>query len=496
MDKPSGIPPVDQAGPVAMTAGMETPQFRRAARSWGALLAVCLLLTLLAAVDCRLKHSQASINGFHPSDASCVLFSSDFPSFCAKLAGTDAAARFLSETPRPFEAFELSVRKATGIRPTPLRWAAWLGPRFVWARWDGTHGLCVHPGLLLRVVHFWRTLWGARPDEAGLHACSGYYYAWRDGFLLLSSSSRYVRAALDAAPAGHVPTANDNGLRLVWEGGDLRVRPEADLPVEGSLNIAFQAVDVPALQKDPWPGTALLTLSTPTPGDALQIWDTALRPFKTSPVYARIAPLADSLWTQWSFGELAEDWADPIGEFSVALTDVDTTETFPVPVWGVRMRARSQEALQTEHPWLPVLAPLAPIDYAWAGRQGHIATVLGERAAASLASDGPFWLATSQSALMNELLALDARGQQSGAGVMFTLNWKTAGQIAETLIRKAGELELIPEMNDQEANAYLGKYARAFGRLGRLRIAGAPRGESLAFEGSLVSPEEEGDSWP
>lgn len=51
-------------------------------------------------------------------------------------------------------------------------------------------------------------------------------------------------------------------------------------------------------------------------------------------------------------------------------------------------------------------------------------------------------------------------------------------------------------MNDQEANAYLGKYARAFGRLGRLRIAGAPRGESLAFEGSLVSPEEEGDSWP
>ncbi|HOF40129.1 MAG TPA: hypothetical protein PLD73_08645, partial [Candidatus Hydrogenedentes bacterium] len=363
-------------------------------------MAVCLLLALLAAVDCRLKHTNASIAGFHPAGASCVLFSSDFPSFCAKLAGTDAATRFLSETPRPFEAFELAVRKTTGVRPTPLRWAAWLGPRFVWARWGGTHGLCAHPGLLLRVVHFCRTLWGARPDKAGVYACAGHFYAWRDGFLILSSSPQYVQAALDAPPAGHVPIANDSSLWLVWEGGGLRIHPEADLPVEGSLNIAFQAADAPTQPAASWPSSALLTMSAPTPGDALKVWNAAIRPVKTSPVYTRIASLADSLWMQWSLGELAADWAGEVGEFSVALTDVDTTETIPVPVCGVRMRAGSQEALQSEHPWLPVVAPLAPIEYAWAGRQGHIATVLGERAAVCLASDGPFWLATSQPALM------------------------------------------------------------------------------------------------
>ncbi len=471
------------------------PRFHGAARRWGALVGVCLLLALLAAVDYHLKHAGDGA-GFHPSGASCVLVSSDFPSFCAELADTDAAARFLSETPRPFEAFELAVRKATGVRPTPLRWAVWMGPRVVGARWHGSQGICAHPGLLLRAVHAWRFAWGARPDNFGVYACAGHFYAWRDGFLLVSSSPEYVNAALDSPQVDAVPEGNDNSLMVRWNGGDIRIHPQPGLPVDGTLNLPFQSTGEPLQLADAWPDDALLTLSTSTPEDALLFWKTAVRPFESNATYARCAHLVASLWQQWALGAPDEGWTGRIGEFSVAVTGVDALATVPVPAWGVRMRPRTQESVQAEHPWLPVLAPLAPIEYAWDGRPGCVATLMGERAAVCLAGDRATWLATSQPALMSELLAIEAREPHADADAMLTIHWKTAGKTAETLLKRAGELELIPEMNDQEADAYLGKYARSVAHLGRLRIIGRARDGVIAFEGTLVAPAEEGIAQP
>jgi len=97
---------------------------------------------------------------------------------------------------------------------------------------------------------------------------------------------------------------------------------------------------------------------------------------------------------------------------------------------------------------------------------------------------------------MSELLASEIRETRAGADAMLTINWKSAGKTAETLLKKAGELEIIPEMNDQEADAYLGKYARSFAHLGRLRIIGRARGGVVAFEGTLAAPEEEGSAQP
>ncbi len=478
-----------------MTAGGKTPRFRGAVRRWGALIVACLLLALLAALDSHLKHAGGGA-GFHPAGASCVVVSPDFPSFCAKVADTDAAARFLTETPRPFEAFELAVRKATGVRPTPLRWDVWMGPRFVWSRWNGTQGMCAHPGLLLRAVHAWRSLWGARPDAEGVYACAGQYYAWRDGFLLVSPSPEYVKAALDSPLVDQLHEGNDTSLLVQWNDGDLRVHPEPGLPVEGTLNLALQSTGASLRLADAWPDDALLTLSTPTPEDALRFWKTAVRPFETNATWTRCTHLFASLGRQWALGAPAEGWTGRIGEFSAAVTGVDITGTVPVPAWGVRMRPRVQESAQAEHPWLPVVAPLAPIDYAWEGRPGCVATLMGERAAICLAGDGATWLATSQPALMSELLASEIRETRAGADAMLTINWKSAGKTAETLLKKAGELEIIPEMNDQEADAYLGKYARSFAHLGRLRIIGRARDGVVAFEGTLAAPEEEGSAQP
>ena len=74
---------------------------------------------------------------------------------------------------------------------------------------------------------------------------------------------------------------------------------------------------------------------------------------------------------------------------------------------------------------------------------------------------------------------------------MLQLNWQAVGRKAEELLRRAGELELIPEMNVQEVDAYVSKYARSVARLGRLQIVGNATEGGLAFTGTLVSPEPE-----
>ena len=203
-----------------MAATGEKARFRRFVRRWGILLGVCLALGVLAALDRHLKRADRPI-GFHPADAACVAVSADFPSFCARLAASDAAERFMSETPRPFEAFELAVRKATGVRPTPLRWSVWLGPRLVWSRWNHTQGICVHPGLLLRLAHSLRVPAGRVPTPAAVFF-RRQFYAWRDRSLS-SPAPEFVCRGSRGFPARRGLVRRSDRLCMPLAGGTVRL---------------------------------------------------------------------------------------------------------------------------------------------------------------------------------------------------------------------------------------------------------------------------------
>ncbi len=471
-----------------MAAKREKTGFRGFGRRWGALIAVCLILAILAAVDYHIKHADPGI-GFYPPGASCVILSSDFPAFCADLAATETADRFLAETPRPFDAFELAVRKTTGVRPTPLRWRVWLGPRLLYARWNGTHGICAHPGLLVRVAHSLRTLADAGSDADGVYTYAEHFYAWRNGYLLVSPSREYVMAALDAPPSDPPMQGKPNDLWVRWKDGAFKVSPETNVPVSGTLNIALSATGNPLVLSEAWPDTTLISLTTHTPGDAAAIWQTARFPIENMPIYSRLAPLAASVWEQWALDSPGEDWARRVDECSFALTGINTTATLPIPEWGVMLRASSTDRM-SDHPWETAIAPLAPIEYAWEGRPGLVATLLGEEMAVCLANDGGLWLAASQQHLMNDLLATTEPGHQTQADAILEIDWHTAGKTAENLVRMAGEWELVSEMNAQEADAFLGKYARSVARMGRLRILAHAQDSGVDFQGSLASPED------
>ena len=478
---------------MATTKGERTG-FRGAARRWGALCAVCALIALFAVADHRVKRAGDGL-GFHPSGAGCVVVSQNFPSFCARVAATDAAARFTEETPRPFDAFELAVRKATGIRPTPLRWRVWLGPRFVWAHWEDTHGLCAHPGLLLRGVHALRTVFGARADANGLYTFAGYYYAWRDGFLIVSPDSEYVKQSLDAVLVKMPPEAGSRDLHVQWADGTFWISPEEDLPIAGRLDVILESSTTMLNITEAWPNTALASITTHTHEDALALWKTVANVLETSHLYSEAASVASALWQHWALDPLEPDWDQDVAEFSAALLDVDVSGTLPIPDWGVMFAATAENASST-HPWAPAIAPLSPIEYAWDNRPGLVATLLGERFAVCLARDNDRWLATSREPLMSNLLGAGHAADAVAADAVLEVNWQTVGERAERMLRRLGELELIPEMSAREVDVYLGKYARSFARMGRLRLEARAQETGLAFAGTLVSPEEEGDDRP
>ncbi|MFO7974598.1 MAG: hypothetical protein R6V12_08185 [Candidatus Hydrogenedentota bacterium] len=471
-----------------MAARGNKTRLRGLARRWGALLVVFLFFLVFVLIDKRVKHSGDTM-GFCPSEAACAVLSTDFPAFCSKLAATDAAERFMAKTPRPFDSFELAVRKATGVRPTPLRWSIWLGPRFVASRWNNAYGVCVHPGLVLRLVHTLRTLCGARPNGQGLHTFAEHYYAWREGFLIVSASPDYVLAAMESPPLEALSLDNEPRLCVRWPDGTIQISAEESIPVKGMLDVDLNAGGTLSLHQA-WPESTFFSVTAHNAEDTLRLWEIAQRSLQKTPLYQELVPVARTLWKHWALDAPPENWSSHVAEFSAAFMGIDTRQTFPVPEWAAMMRPTSLDG-PFQHPWESVIAPLAPIDYAWEGRQGVIATLLGEKFAVCLAKDNERWMATSQRELMTHLLAVDPPRLETDADVVLQVNWQAMGRKAEELLRKAGELELIPEMNVQGADVYLGKYARSVAELGRLEIFGEATESGLAFRGTLVSHEDE-----
>jgi len=469
----------------------ERRAFHRFLRRWGLLLSAIAVLAVLFALDYGLKGVGEGL-GFHPQDASRVVASADFPSFCKKLAATDAAARFTAETPRPFDRFELAVRKATGVRPTPLRWRVWLGPRMVWSRWNGTYGMSVHPGILMRVVHLYQALKGSKTSQNGLSHYAAYHYAWRDGYLIFSPSKEYVLAALEAPLVERDEGLPPQELAIRWDQGEILISPEPGIPIHGTLDIAVQTSKTPLLLAGGWPGNSILSLTTHSPDDTVALWRVVHEPLKTMTASDRLSSFASFVWEQWQLEPPSEGWKQHVEEFSVALMALDTTETIPLPEWGVMMRAPKADEIR-QHPWAPAVAPLSP---PWEGRPGLIATLLGEKVAICLAQDGDRWLTVSRQDRMSELLAIRSSEPDVEADILLEINWEAAGRTAEILLRMAAEQELIPEMNPQEVDAYLAKYARSVARMGRLRITGKANENRLVLSGILVSPEEEASNTP
>jgi hypothetical protein len=219
------------------------------------------------------------------------------------------------------------------------------------------------------------------------------------------------------------------------------------------------------------------------------------RPLTETKTWDIATGVAGVVWRAWDLEMPSERRGMETAEFSMALLRLDTASALPIPELGCIMRPAEPQR-NTEHPFHEVLASMDPVDYAWDGRPGAIATVLGEEVALCLCEDRGRWLATTRESAMAEMLEHGASAPPVDADAVLAVNWRELGGVLGALLQKCGRLQLLPEMNAQEVDAYLGKYARSMAQLGNLRITGKITKVGLMFSGTLVAPEAEGDRQP
>ncbi len=253
------------------------------------LLAVAALCVFLV-VDGRLKAGEGL--GFCPADARWTVVQPDLPAFWRQLQRSDSY-RAVREEWDPLGAPALAVRKATGIRPLPVRWSLWMGKSLLCAGGDAGTGGCVRPGLLMRAAHAVNAVFNRSQD--GVHRYGQFHYAWRDGFLIFSTSPDYVRASLEAAPFQSDPV--ETAFELQWR---RRAVPEAfvrfhvddGLPVEGWVDAAVTERDAPLEIPTEPEDEPLLEIAATAPADVAAVWDLLERSFEAAAAVAPPWPLA------------------------------------------------------------------------------------------------------------------------------------------------------------------------------------------------------------
>ncbi|MCX5771908.1 MAG: hypothetical protein NTZ09_16780 [Candidatus Hydrogenedentes bacterium] len=227
---------------------------RKRIRGWRALLVALALLAAVVLIDTGLTRAHAL---WCPKDPQWVVTSLNFPEVYRNFLATDLAKALNDEAPEHYAAWQLAVRQATGIRPTPLRWRVWLGRRFLVAVSDDGWGACVRPGLLLRAADFLRGLGRWRPL---VRQFGPYYYAWRDGALIFSKSEKYVLDCLDAEPFTPPGGAWHDDDLWVYETREGRsaaaVRPAGQIYVNGWINNGFTTYKHAPLTLAAWPPDA------------------------------------------------------------------------------------------------------------------------------------------------------------------------------------------------------------------------------------------------
>jgi hypothetical protein len=465
-------------------------------RGWRVFLATLVLLGFCLWLDARYK-SSATGYGYCPTGATWMLTAQDAGAFWSDVEQSGAFSRLQEEWPAPLKSFELAVRKATGVRPTPQRWRVWMGDRVLVAGApQGGVGVCVRPGLLMRVVDLCLLRPLHAQNKLGISSYGAFHYAWRDGFLIASTSRDYVAESMTAPPQTFDASSDPAEAVLAFRGdqeGGLRVRSDDSLTVQGRVRIAASHRRSPLTLTEAWPSPPALVVTASSWGDVRALLAMAATPMEDVRAWPALQQAAAALSEAWRLGAPAAQLGGQGDECALALLDIDTSETTPVPELALIIRC--QAAVSGPHPLEAVLVPPAepamdaasfPLPCEWNGEPGLLAPMLGEKLAVCLGRNGRDWLAASQEPVMTSLAGHLAAGREVAADVSVRGDWETIGLVAERLLKQAGELELVPRMGQDDVETELVPIARGVSGLGVFEIDGQADGTWLNLKGALA----------
>jgi hypothetical protein len=446
------------------------------------LLAVVLLFY---AWDLRLK--QSDVHGFVPTDASWTLTARNAGSFWNNFQALAPYRRIEDAGMRPLRAFERHVYRRTAVRPNGTRWNVWLGRQAVVAGNADGWGVCTRPGLLLRAAT-WLHGWGASHTDDGIVHHQEYFYAWRDGFFILSPSEDYVRACLNADPSRHLASVqSDQEIALQWgENWDqeLRLRAEPGLPISGQFALAITPRERPLQLHASWPGDAMLTISTTHWHDTKRLYDEAAPHLRRLPRYHATERWIADRWQQWQLPPLPRNWDQGLDECTFSLIAIDWNGIPPIPeaVWAFADTLPGRN----EHPLAPLTEEAASIPFVWQNMRGSYTPLLSDSLGIGLARRDEAWYLTTKPDTMANLAAHPYVESSAPADAKLSIDWNQAAEALRDALGPLAESGIVPHLDRRELDYIVLPYIDAFEGMGHLRVEGVMERGALKFRGHLA----------
>lgn len=464
-------------------------------RRWWFPMAAALLLIVLAGADTWLKSTPDP--GYCPEHAFVIAAADDLPAFYAAFGKCDFAAAASKEIKAPLADFARWVRITTGIRPTPLRCRVWLGDKLLAADSEEGAGLCIHPGLLLRVAGLYHRFTHRAVGEDGVRRAGNVFYAWRDGFLIVSPSQAYVSASLAAAPPKLEPSEGRDEMRFAvpGSGGAVRIRARDGLPITGHFKAALTHRTKPLTLAEVWPEPPLLAIAvsrwselTAARRAVFEMIQSAAEGLLSEDARTNalgfIMALDQYLVEQFKFNNVPKDWDASINECAAALWNIDASEVTPVPELAVILRG--ENPVSGKHPFEDAFPVENTVPHEWEGRAGKVVPWLGEKLAICLVGRDRDWLLTTQEPLLAQWLAYRGPETSINADAALAFDWSKAARCAEALLLHAADLEFLPRMNRKDVENDWMPYVHAAGHLGTLHVQAVSREGRIEFNGFLA----------
>ena len=288
-----------------------TPFLRR----WGLLLCLPPALVFFAWADGAQK--RTNLPGFCPADAEFTVSAVDFGYAWEQIQSLEEYEGYQAEIATPFGWIEYYIHSATGIRPTAARWSLWMGEQLLAGKSSDGIGLCVHPGLLMRIASRLARLSGESTDNPDVFHWGAFYFAWREGFLIVSESRAYVEASL-VSPMPEPATGVSRDEVCIGAYGArsaiVRVYARSGLPLDGWVDWPVQVRTTPLRSDALLPPNAVFQFQGSRIADAGYLLGPLERIAKRAPFYSDFQVVAAEAITRWNLTPLTSTWDTGVTE--------------------------------------------------------------------------------------------------------------------------------------------------------------------------------------
>ncbi|MBX7257477.1 MAG: hypothetical protein K1Y02_14025 [Candidatus Hydrogenedentes bacterium] len=432
---------------------------------------------------------SAPLQPIHPGNTLWSFSTADFPAYWTSLEQSDLMKRLAADWPRPQAAAELSARLSTGIRPTPTRWKLWLGYRLAVSQTPDGIGISAYPGWLLRFVDNLSIFLLRKRDAEGIAQYKDWYYTWREGFLIASTSRAYVVSCKTHPDPTPLQCRADGAPVFEWTGsseGQIRFLPGDGFPIEGSIKVPVSDGATPITLSRAYPQPPALCITardTATLQSMGAILANTLKRFDAwnwttqfASTYARQSGISTDLF---SFPTGAE-------QVSLALVSIDTSHTLPVPMFAVA--ARGSGATQILPTDVPVPAP--SVSYEWNGFLGNMVPLLGSQMSLYTCVANDDFLMANSEPIMSDLAGRLALGpaENGDVDVVISADWKMMAKVLTSLAQFAGEYELLPRLNADDVRYTVLPKFTGLSKLGTMTLSGRSNKGRIDFTGLLFQP--------